>query len=81
MTFKGTEVESAPSIVPGGKNEEEDDRYEVMKVHGSKNIISQNIDVKIIQEKLILRDAIVIILAVSLSSLPNLIAPMLFGPI
>ena len=45
------------------------------------NIISQNLDVKIIQEKLILRDAIVIILAVSLSSLPNLIAPMLFGPI
>ena len=78
MTFKGTEVESAPSIVPGGKNEEEDDRYEYMEVI---NIISQNLDVKIIQEKLILRDAIVIILAVSLSSLPNLIAPMLFGPI
>ena len=36
---------------------------------------------KIIQEKLTLRDAIVNILAVSLSCLPNLIPPMLFGPI
>jgi hypothetical protein len=39
------------------------------------------IDVKIRKEKLQLKDAIVIILAVSLSSLPNLIAPMLFGPV
>ena len=33
------------------------------------------------QEKLRLREAIVILLAVSLPCLPNLIPPMLFGPI
>ena len=81
MTLKGTEVESSPSKRDVG--EEEDDRYEVMKFHGSKRFLvnSLSIDVKIIQEKLTLRDAIVIILAVSLSCLPNLIPPMLFGPI
>jgi hypothetical protein len=81
MTLKGTEVESSPSKRDVG--EEEDDRYEVMKFHGSKRFLvnSLSIDVKIVQEKLTLRDAIVIILAVSLSCLPNLIPPMLFGPI
>jgi len=50
--------------------EDEDDKYEIMKVQGSKFLYSFTLlDEKIRQRKLRLRDAIVIILAVSLSSL------------
>ena len=39
------------------------------------------LDAVIRQEKLPLRDAIAILLAVSMASLPNLVPPMLYGPI
>ena len=81
-SLKGTEIETVLPALKESKVQEEDDRYEIIKVQESKeSVIILFLDFKIIQEKLLLQDAIVIILAVSLSGLPNLIPPMLFGPI
>ena len=67
---------------------DDEDEYEVVKIVGDGGKNNHKIlkcfscvEMVIRQRKLLLRDAIVILLAVSLSSLSGLIYPMIFGPI